>query len=310
MATVNQQECRSSAPFDDHPDRKSHFSIDHDVETQSIYGFDQMVHRNPSFALPNQEIIVRNFSRRTLCPNSTQTNLFTSPGLSCSNTNCSYIIATPSKPLNWFESTESIHSDKPTNINMRKSFSFSPLHKQSAISNAFRKSSPSNIMKRAETSVYTFAKYDNIQGGCNGDNVDCLTYVPIKSINKSETRMNSIIVSTFKWIVVYFDLDLLKDNIYLNLMIGMSISIFGEINFAILTPFILSDLKYSPNEIPLILSVIAVADLISRFFSPFVADYFKWSTRTAYLISLILLILTRTGKKLNYEFSIFAVINV
>lgn len=98
------------------------------------------------------------------------------------------------------------------------------------------------------------------------------------------------------WLVKFFDLDLLRDNIYLNIMIGMAISIFAETNFAILTPFILSDLHFSADEIAIILLAMAIADLISRFCSPFIADRLNLSIRVSYLISLVLLVLTRTCK--------------
>lgn len=98
------------------------------------------------------------------------------------------------------------------------------------------------------------------------------------------------------WLVKFFDLDLLRDNIYLNIMIGMAISIFAETNFAILTPFILSDLNFSADEIAIILFAMAIADLISRFCSPFIADRLNLSIRVSYLISLVLLVLTRTCK--------------
>ena len=80
-----------------------------------------------------------------------------------------------------------------------------------------------------------------------------------------EEKDDGCCCSVFKWFVRFFDLDLLRDNIYLNIMIGMAISIFAEINFAILTPFILSDLKFNSDEIAYILFVMAIADLISRY---------------------------------------------
>lgn len=128
---------------------------------------------------------------------------------------------------------------------------------------------------------------------------ESVTYLPDNGVDDDiddEIIRRSPCCAAFKWAVEFFELDLLRDNIYLSMMIGMAISLFAEINFAILTPFILSDLNFSSNEIPLILSVIAIADLISRFFSPFVADYFKWSTQKAYTISLAMLIITRAGE--------------
>lgn len=99
-----------------------------------------------------------------------------------------------------------------------------------------------------------------------------------------------------KKIVIFFDLDLLRDPIYVNLMLGMSIAIFAELNFSMLTPFILGDLNYSTVEIASIMSTLGVADIIFRFISPFIGDYFEKTPRTMYIYSLIMLILTRTCK--------------
>lgn len=102
--------------------------------------------------------------------------------------------------------------------------------------------------------------------------------------------------SISKIIVRFFDLDLLKDKIYVNIMLGMSLAIFAELNFSILTPFIFSDLQYSTFEIASLMSTLAVADILSRFTSPFIGDYFDQSPRIMYMISLVMLIIVRMGK--------------
>lgn len=99
-----------------------------------------------------------------------------------------------------------------------------------------------------------------------------------------------------KKIIRFFDLDLLKDKIYVNIMLGMSLAIFAELNFSILTPFIFSDLHYSTFEIASLMSTLAVADILSRFTSPFIGDYFHQSPRIMYMISLVLLIVVRMSK--------------
>lgn len=119
--------------------------------------------------------------------------------------------------------------------------------------------------------------------------------IPTPTIPIEEESMDSCCCSVFKWLVHFFDLTLLQDKIYLNIMIGMAISIFAEINFAILTPFILSDLQFDSDAISGILLVMAIADLLTRFTSPFIADRLDLSIRMSYLISLMLLVATRMG---------------
>lgn len=293
---------------------RSHFSIDHDIDTQSIYGFESIIHRQPSFAIPDQETIVRNFSRRTLCNNSFSLNppAPNLAGLSCSNQNVSVLQSQvpPPKPLRWFESgsIESVHLGSSTEIfkepaqppppppiitkSRRKSSIFTPFRRQSLFVQALKKNIISSNRLESESEPKPKEEIPE----------ETVTYVPSVTVEEDiddEIVHRSPCCAAFKWAVEFFDLDLLRDNIYLNLMIGMSISLFAEINFAILTPFILSDLNFGTDEIPLILSIIAIADLISRFFSPFVADYFKWSTQLAYTISLAMLIITRAGEFLS-----------
>uniref|UniRef100_A0A182WF06 Major facilitator superfamily (MFS) profile domain-containing protein n=1 Tax=Anopheles minimus TaxID=112268 RepID=A0A182WF06_9DIPT len=97
----------------------------------------------------------------------------------------------------------------------------------------------------------------------------------------------------FTKVVNMFDLTLLKDKVYLNMMLGMSIAVFAEINFSLLTPFILGDLGYSTEQIASIMSTLALADLLFRFISPFVGDFLKLSPRIMYMIALSMLIVTR-----------------
>ncbi|XP_058055105.1 uncharacterized protein LOC131206540 [Anopheles bellator] len=104
-------------------------------------------------------------------------------------------------------------------------------------------------------------------------------------------------------LVRFFDLTLLQDKVYVNMMLGMSIAVFAEINFSLLTPFILGDLGYGTLQIASIMSTLALADLVFRFISPFVGDYLKLSPRTMYMIALTMLIVTRFSILLarNYE---------
>lgn len=94
-------------------------------------------------------------------------------------------------------------------------------------------------------------------------------------------------------LVSIFDLTLLKDKIYVNMMLGMSIAVFAEINFSLLTPFILNDLGYHTEQIASVMSTLAMTDLLFRFVSPFVGDFLKLKPRVMYMVALTMLILTR-----------------
>lgn len=282
--------------------------MSHDIDTQSIYGFDQIIHRNLSNNILDQEAIARNFSKRTLCPIPQYEQL----SLIKNNVDVSEPQIEIGKPLRWFESGSvgSVHlgssleifkepppiTTSPNNAR-RKSSIFTPWRKQSQhLIHALRLTS-----RRAS---HLFVPNDEPVKEIKTSLPEKLNVMiedddeynsPIDLPPQNETD-DQCCCAVFKWFVRFFDLDLLRDNIYLNIMVGMAISIFAEINFAILTPFILSDLNFNSDEIAIILFVMAIADLISRFCSPFIADKLNLSIRVSFLISLILLVLTRMCK--------------
>lgn len=95
--------------------------------------------------------------------------------------------------------------------------------------------------------------------------------------------------------VKIFDLGLLSDKIYMNLVIGIAIAIFAEINFSLLTPFILSEFNYKTEQIAIFMSTLATVDIVCRFASPFIGDYFKQPARIMYMYALFMLIIMRTS---------------
>ncbi|XP_053973528.1 uncharacterized protein LOC128873749 isoform X3 [Hylaeus volcanicus] len=104
----------------------------------------------------------------------------------------------------------------------------------------------------------------------------------------------SVMADILKKVGQIFDLDLLRDPIYVNIMMGMSIAIFAEANFSVLTPFILTDMKLSTEGISAVMSVIAITDLFSRILAPFLGEWLDQPPRIMYLLSLCLLIFFRT----------------
>lgn len=294
---------------------KNRLALDHDIDAQSIYGFDQLAPvRSPSALLPDQISIARNFSRRTLCQNSfVLPNRLSSPVPQIITSSQSAIQLPPSEnKLRWYESgsLDSIHLGSSAEIfkeapvvnqsasKRRKSSIFvSPFRRQSLIMTVLKKNilSTSNEKDENERERSTSQTQLPTQKEEPEEEEGQCKYLPVMPLNEEKpSRCQSI----GRWIVDFFDLGLLRDKVYLNMMLGMSIAIFAEMNFAVLTPFILSDLGYSNGEIASILSIIATADIISRFVSPFVADRFLCSIRVTYVISLVLLVIARMGKYL------------
>ncbi|PNF41717.1 hypothetical protein B7P43_G03458 [Cryptotermes secundus] len=111
-------------------------------------------------------------------------------------------------------------------------------------------------------------------------------------------------------IVAFFDLGLLKDPVYVNLMLGMSLAICAELNFSLLTPFILSDRGFDTDHTAIIMSVIAGLDIVFRFLAPFFSDYYKIQARVMYIIALIMLLSSRTALIFSQSFKAVIVVAV
>ncbi|CAH1985839.1 unnamed protein product [Acanthoscelides obtectus] len=95
-------------------------------------------------------------------------------------------------------------------------------------------------------------------------------------------------------VILFFDLNLLKDGEYCIIMIGISVAVFAEINFSVLTVFILNDYGMDTGQIAEFLSVVAAADITFRFLAPYIDHVLKQPPRTVYLLSLVALVIIRS----------------
>ncbi|XP_017110895.1 uncharacterized protein LOC108134900 isoform X2 [Drosophila elegans] len=95
-------------------------------------------------------------------------------------------------------------------------------------------------------------------------------------------------------VVTFFDLDLLRDFTFVNLVAGLTIINFGELNFSILTPFILADFGFDTPQITLAMSLLAGLDITMRFLVPFLTEKIPWDNRVFFLIGVVGIALGRT----------------
>lgn len=96
-------------------------------------------------------------------------------------------------------------------------------------------------------------------------------------------------------VALFFDLDLLKDFTFINLMLGITLANFNELNFSILTPFILGRFNLSPSEISDFMSILAGVDVGVRFCIPFIAGKIGWDNNSFFLFGVISMALGRVG---------------
>ncbi|KAG5336532.1 MOT1 protein, partial [Acromyrmex charruanus] len=100
--------------------------------------------------------------------------------------------------------------------------------------------------------------------------------------------------SFMKKLQTYFDLDLLKNSIYLNVALGCSFFYVAESNFKLMTPFFLSDLGLKQAEVAFCLSLTAFTDILARLLLPTLFDKFGWKKRIIFWISSFLVGITRS----------------
>lgn len=99
-------------------------------------------------------------------------------------------------------------------------------------------------------------------------------------------------------VTMFFDLDLLKDFTFINLMLGVTLASFNELNFSILTPFILGDIGLSKPQVAFFMSVLAAVDISMRFCVPIVAGKIGWDNNTFFLFGVLSMAAGRVGKYL------------
>lgn len=136
------------------------------------------------------------------------------------------------------------------------------------------------------------AKYSNNEKINNDNN----TKVYDTNLSRAKKKKSSLMKRISKSVVKLFDLTLLKDRIFVNIVVGMSLAVFAELNFSILTPFIMGDYNLSTHQIATFISVLSTADILFRFIAPYVSDFFKKPVRIMYMWALLLLILSRFSK--------------
>lgn len=102
----------------------------------------------------------------------------------------------------------------------------------------------------------------------------------------------------FQKLCMFFDFYLLKDISYVNLMVGVTIANFAELNYSILTPFVLAEYGFSKRQIALCMSLLGAMDISTRFFVPFIAGKIGWENKTFFLFGIFGMGLGRVCKSI------------
>ncbi|XP_068628093.1 uncharacterized protein [Battus philenor] len=111
------------------------------------------------------------------------------------------------------------------------------------------------------------------------------TFDEKKEIQKEEEIEEEL--TFWEKVALFFDLDLLKDLTFINLMLGITLANFNELNFSILTPFILGDFGLTKPQVAFFMSLLAGVDLCVRFCIPFIAGKIGWDNNSFFLFGVL-----------------------
>ncbi|XP_031828547.1 monocarboxylate transporter 12-like isoform X2 [Nomia melanderi] len=106
------------------------------------------------------------------------------------------------------------------------------------------------------------------------------TETPIKNEAKHKKKRESYLSK----IKETLDLDLLKNGVYLNVIIGLSLYYVAESNFKLMTPFFLSSIGMSNVEVAFCLSITAFTDIIARIVLPTIFDRLGFKKRSVFWV--------------------------
>ncbi|XP_018046011.1 PREDICTED: monocarboxylate transporter 13-like isoform X2 [Atta colombica] len=121
--------------------------------------------------------------------------------------------------------------------------------------------------------------------------------------SETEVKRNKQ-TSFLKKIVANMDLDLLRDNHYIAIVLGMSVSLVAETNFNATIPFVLAELaNLDRTSIATIMSIQAAADIMGRLCIPLLAQKTGWTCRNLYVLSLLGSIFGRTSTYCHVKYT-------
>uniref|UniRef100_A0A1Q3FJ07 Putative monocarboxylate transporter n=1 Tax=Culex tarsalis TaxID=7177 RepID=A0A1Q3FJ07_CULTA len=113
-----------------------------------------------------------------------------------------------------------------------------------------------------------------------------------------------------KWqvLVDFLDLTLLKDLIYVNIVLGISFAIYSDLAFFTLQPMYLFMIGFGKPDVSLIIAIGAAADLLSRVFLAISSTCLNIKARYVYLAGALFTILARFAFLFVYDFYGMAII--
>ncbi|XP_066990899.2 monocarboxylate transporter 12-B isoform X2 [Anabrus simplex] len=149
------------------------------------------------------------------------------------------------------------------------------------------KRNPSALSLCSDQVAIVAIKADNKRSGSlSGDRAEIEKSVTEKSAEEFHLRIVDKDSSESCWskIVKIFDLDLLRDMSFVNLVIGLAAVYTAGMNFGMVFPFFLESVGLRRSEIAMCMSLLAGGDITCRLILPFLTDWARIRSRSVFLV--------------------------
>lgn len=119
--------------------------------------------------------------------------------------------------------------------------------------------------------------------------VDAFEKDRLEELNKKPKSQEkpSFVQKLWTNVISAFDLDLLKNFSFINVLIGVSISYTSHMIFSSFFPLSLEDIPFNNSQIANCLTVLSTADICGRFLIPKVTRYLKLTSRGIFALGLV-----------------------
>ncbi|XP_046978689.1 uncharacterized protein LOC124544261 [Vanessa cardui] len=129
-------------------------------------------------------------------------------------------------------------------------------------------------------------------------------------LKKEDQEAEDLELTFCQKVAMFFDLDLLKDFTFINLMLGITLANFNELNFSILTPFILGDYGMTKPQVAFFMSLLAGVDICVRFCIPFVAGKIGWDNNSFFLFGVLSMAMGRVVLAYCQDYSVVLMVAI
>ncbi|XP_011501559.1 PREDICTED: monocarboxylate transporter 4-like [Ceratosolen solmsi marchali] len=115
----------------------------------------------------------------------------------------------------------------------------------------------------------------------------------VKKSSAPRAKNKFLLMGMIQQVAMILDLELLRDTVYMTTFTCLSFVLFVELNFNVLMPLILDELRFDMNSIATMLSVLGIADLVFRGLAPYIGEWLRQPPMAMLFFSLVINLISR-----------------